>query len=173
MDNVKLQSYPNIMRLLISLWFITFCVALLISEKQASLSPKPNVFLVGNHILKPHPEKVLFQDPSEPSSPDCDSNEVPLKIPTISDIIPTDPEPIENFEFDWAGFSRDSEDYDEKFQKLEKRAPYHVTGDFDKGYLKHVHLYPPSCACQTKVTTLFCPTFLFRHETCPFPVSSL
>lgn len=147
------------MRLIISLWFITFCVALLITEQQASFSPKSEVFLVKNN----NPEKILFLDQSDESqtpTSDCDSNDVPLKIPNISDNLP---EPIENYEFDWAGFNRAPDDYDEKFEKLKKKrtstSKYHVTGDFDKGYLKHVHLYPPSCACQTKVSP--CPLYFW------------
>uniref|UniRef100_A0A336K1K1 CSON003333 protein n=2 Tax=Culicoides sonorensis TaxID=179676 RepID=A0A336K1K1_CULSO len=156
------------MRLLISLFFITFCVFLLINEKNASYSPnkQPNIFLVRNHIVKtkseePVQSKVL--DPVE-NLQDCHMA-VPIKAPDIADIYPNDIdsqpiEPIENFEFDWAGFNRNDDhqvfeqktmfDQLENGEKVEKRLNFHVTGDFDKDYLKHVHLYPPSCACQTK-----------------------
>lgn len=141
--------------------FITFCVFLLINEKHASYSPKSNVFLIKNHILRPPPVKILERVPSEDVvTPDCESNVDPLQVPNISDIYPPDPdsrpEPIENYEFDWAGFhiENDVKDYGEEYQRLEKRNSYHhPLGDFDKEYLKHVHLYPPSCACQTKVSS--------------------
>lgn len=111
--------------------------------------------------------KILSRDHQDdaPTTSDCEPNVGPLKIPNISVIYPTDPdslpEPIENYEFDWAGFhhENDEKDFDEEYQRLEKRNKYHPSGDFEKGYLKHVHLYPPSCACQTKVSPFICLCF--------------
>lgn len=78
-------------------------------------------------------------------------------MPDIYKIDPHNiPRPLEGYEFDWAGFQR--KETDKSYIRVSKRhLPYHVSGDFEmeRELLKNVQMYPPSCACQTKVRLTF------------------
>ncbi|XP_063706038.1 uncharacterized protein LOC134835104 [Culicoides brevitarsis] len=121
------------MRLLISLWFLTICAALLIHEQQATTSPVAS-------------DEIFFHD-------DVDSAEELQTPRNCEDAINPElsarenvPVPIGSYNFEWAGFEhKNNRALEVNLQQLEKRSQHD-----QRGYLKHVHLYPPSCACQTQ-----------------------
>lgn len=124
---------------------MALCVFCLIDNYKASVAHKRNLFFDNGKIA------VGMQRSKVPRHPFvqqhiCD-NEVPPIIYQPDQSEP--PRQLQDINFDWAGSAQSKQE----LQQLVKRSQnaHYSSVEIDKELL-NVELFPPSCACQTKVS---------------------